>query len=79
MEHLFLDVKQTFWYAKVRYRDPVRNSNRLVLPLGLSNLRWSQAFQAPLLKLVAPTDPTNLTYVSGRAREAPEIGQKGAL
>ena len=29
--------------------------------------------------LVAPTDPTNLTYVSGRARGSPEIGQKGVL
>ena len=49
VEHLFLGVKQTFWYANVRYRGPVRNSNRMALPLGLSNLRWSQAFQAPLL------------------------------
>ena len=46
VEHPFLDVKQIFGYAKVRYRGLAKNTNRLALLLGLSNLRRAQALPA---------------------------------
>ena len=46
VEHPFLDVKQIFGYAKVRYRGLAKNTNRLALLLGLPNLRRAQALLA---------------------------------
>ena len=46
VEHPFLDVKQIFGYAKVRYRGLAKNMNRLALLLGLSNLRRANALAA---------------------------------
>ena len=46
VEHPYLDVKQIFGYAKVRYRGLAKNTNRLALLLGLSNLRRAQAHLA---------------------------------
>ena len=46
VEHPYLDVKQIFGYAKVRYRGLAKNTNRLALLLGLSNLRRAQALLA---------------------------------
>ena len=46
VEHPYLDVKQIFGYAKVRYRGLAKNTNRLALLLGLSNLRRAQALGA---------------------------------
>ena len=43
VEHPFLDVKQLFGYAKVRYRGLAKNRERLALLLGLSNLRRAPA------------------------------------
>ena len=43
VEHPFLDVKRIFGYAKVRYRGQAKNTNRLALLLGLSNLRRAKA------------------------------------
>ena len=40
--HPFLDVKGHFDYAKVRYRGLAKNTERLALLLGLSNLKRSQ-------------------------------------
>ena len=38
MEHPFLYVKRHFGYAKARYRGLAKNTQRLVLLLGLTNL-----------------------------------------
>ena len=38
MEHPFLYVKRHFGYAKVRYRGLAKNTQRLMLLLGLANL-----------------------------------------
>ena len=46
VEHPFLDVKQLFGYAKVRYRGLTKNTERMALLLGLSNLRRAQTFMA---------------------------------
>ena len=46
VEHPFLDVKQLFGYAKVRYRGLAKNTERMALLLGLSNLRRAQTFIA---------------------------------
>ena len=46
VEHPFLDVKQLFGYAKVRYRGLAKNTERMALLLGLSNLRRAQTFMA---------------------------------
>ena len=46
MEHPFLDVKGRFDYAKVRYRGLAKNTERLALLLGMSNLRRSQGLLA---------------------------------
>ena len=46
VEHPFLDVKQLFAYAKVRYRRLAKNTERMALLLGLSNLRRAQAYMA---------------------------------
>ena len=43
VEHPFLDVKQLFGYAKVRYRGLAKNTERVALLLGLFNLRRAQA------------------------------------
>ena len=43
VEHPFLDVKQIYGYAKVRYRGLGKNKERLALLLGLFNLRRAQA------------------------------------
>jgi IS5 family transposase len=43
VEHPFLDVKQIYGYAKVRYRGLGKNKERLALLLGLSNLRRAQS------------------------------------
>ena len=39
VEHPFLDVKRLWGYAKVRYRGLAKNTERLALLLGLSNLK----------------------------------------
>ena len=39
VEHPFLDVKRLWGYAKVRYRGLTKNTERLALFLGLSNLK----------------------------------------
>jgi len=44
VEHPFLDVKRIFGYAKVRYRGLAKNTERMALLLGLSNLRRAQTF-----------------------------------
>ena len=46
VEHPFLDVKRLFSYAKVRYRGLAKNTNRLALLLGLSDLKRAQALLA---------------------------------
>ena len=46
MEHPFLDVKRVFGYAKVRYRGLAKNTERMALLAGLSNLRRAQTFLA---------------------------------
>ena len=46
VEHLFLDLKQLFGYAKVRYRGLAKNTERVALLLGLANLRRAQALLA---------------------------------
>ena len=46
MEHPFLDVKGGFDYAKVRYRGLAKNTERLAMLLGLSNLKISQRWLA---------------------------------
>ena len=46
VEHPFLDVKRIFGYAKVRYRGLAKNTERMALLLGLSNLRRAQPFIA---------------------------------
>ena len=46
MEHPFLDVKQLFGYAKVRYRGLAKNTERMALLLGLFNLKRAQTFMA---------------------------------
>ena len=46
VEHPFLDVKRIFGYAKVRYRGLAKNTERMALLLGLSNLRRAQAWIA---------------------------------
>ena len=38
VEHPFLDVKCRFGYAKVRYRGLAKNTQRIAVLLGLSNL-----------------------------------------
>ena len=38
VEHPFLYVKRHFGYAKVRYRGLAKNTQRLMLLLGLTNL-----------------------------------------
>lgn len=42
VEHPFLDVKRIFGYHKVRYRGLGKNTERLALLLGISNLRRTQ-------------------------------------
>ena len=42
VEHSFRDVKGGFGYAKVRYRGLAKNTERLALLLGLSNLKKAQ-------------------------------------
>lgn len=46
VEHPFLDVKRRFDYVKVRYRGLAKNTQRLALLLGLSNLKAAQGWQA---------------------------------
>ena len=46
VEHPFLDVKQAFGYAKVRYRGLAKNTQRIALLLGLSNLKRAQTLLA---------------------------------
>ena len=38
VEHPFLYVKRHFGYAKVRYRGLAKNTQRIAVPLGFSNL-----------------------------------------
>ena len=46
VEHPFLDVKRIFGYAKVRYRGLAKNTERMALLLGLSNLGRAQGLMA---------------------------------
>ena len=46
VEHPFLDVKQLFGYAKLRYRGLAKDQERLALLLGLSNLKRAHVFPA---------------------------------
>ena len=45
VEHPFLDVKRLWGYAKVRYRGLAKNTQRLALLLGLSNLNRAQGLR----------------------------------
>ena len=42
VEHPFLYVKRHFGYAKVRYRGLAKNTQRLALLLGLTNLMTAE-------------------------------------
>ena len=42
----FLDVKQLFGYAKVRYRGLAKDTERMARLLGRSNLKRAQTFMA---------------------------------
>ena len=44
VEHPFLDAKGHFDYAKVRYRGPAKNTERVTLLLGLSNLKTAHRY-----------------------------------
>ena len=46
VEHPFLYVKRHFGYAKVRYRGLAKNTQRLVLLLGLTNLITAEGYLA---------------------------------
>ena len=46
VEHPFLDLKRIFGYAKVRYRGLAKNTERMALLLGLSNLKRAQTLLA---------------------------------
>ena len=46
VEHPFLNVKRLWGYAKVRYRGLAKNTERLALLLGLSNLNRAQGLLA---------------------------------
>ena len=46
VEHPFLDLKQLFGYAKVRYRGLAKNTERVALLLGLANLKRAQTLVA---------------------------------
>ena len=46
VEHPFLDVKRIFGYAKVRYRGLAKNTERMALLLGLSNLGRAHGLMA---------------------------------
>ena len=46
VEHPFLEVKGHFGYGKVRYRGLAKNTERLALLLGLSNLKKGQRWLA---------------------------------
>ena len=44
VKHPFLNVKKLFDYAEVRYRGLAKNTERLALLLGLSNLTTAQRY-----------------------------------
>ena len=46
VEHPFLKVKRVFGYARVRYRWPAKNTERLAFLLGLGNLLTTQGHLA---------------------------------
>ena len=46
VEHPFLDVKRIFGYGKVRYRGLAKNTERMALLLGLSNLGRAHGLMA---------------------------------
>ena len=46
VEHPFLEVKRRFGYAKTRYRSLAKNTERVALLLGLSNLRRARTLTA---------------------------------
>ena len=46
VEHPLLDVKWLFGYAKVRYRGPAKNTQRLALLLWLANLKHARVLLA---------------------------------
>ena len=46
MEHPFLYVKRHFGYAKVRYRGLAKNTQRLTLLLGMTNLIRAERYLA---------------------------------
>ena len=46
VEHPFLEVKRRFGYAKTRYRGLAKNTERVALLLGLSNLRRARTLTA---------------------------------
>ena len=46
VEHPFLKVKRLFGYAKVSYRDLLKNTQRLALLLGLGNLMTTEGHLA---------------------------------
>ena len=47
MEHPILYVKWHFGYAKVRYRGLAKNTQRLTLLLGMTNLIRAERYSAP--------------------------------
>ncbi len=44
VEHVFFYIKQMFSYSKVRYRGLEKNTNRLYVLWGLTNLLCSQKY-----------------------------------
>ena len=46
VEHPFLYVKRHFGYAKVRYRGLAKNTQRLTLLLGMTNLITAERYLA---------------------------------
>ena len=46
VEHPFLYVKRHFGYAKVRYRGLAKNTQRLAVLLGLTNLIRAERYMA---------------------------------
>ena len=82
VEHPFLDVKRIFGYAKVRYRGLAKNTNRLALLLGLSNLMRARPCGQLTRGAVRPIDPANSEQARNRDADgsgSPETRQIGGL
>ena len=75
VEHPFLDVKQLFGYAKVRYRGLAKNTERLALLLGLSNLRRDQTLWLLTQGVLRPIGPDHPEGRDLAGSQGPETGQ----